>query len=74
MDKVRQAVGQAQAKKDEAMNKASEACQQGKQQAGGLMQQTGDQMKNMAQGAIDTVKNAVGMGGGTNTSSTTTSP
>ncbi|XP_065036949.1 late embryogenesis abundant protein Dc3-like [Musa acuminata AAA Group] len=71
MDKMGEAAGQAQMKKDEVMNKASETCQQGQQQAGGFLQQTGDQVKNMAQGAAEAVKNAVGMGG-TNTTSTAT--
>lgn len=86
------------------MNRASEACQQGKEEAGGLMQQvtkkkktkeklmysqrdaiyemvinifavllqTGEQVKQMAQGAADAVKNAVGMDGSTTTSTTRT--
>ncbi|XP_020098293.1 late embryogenesis abundant protein 29-like [Ananas comosus] len=67
-----QAAGHAQVKKDEMMNRASEACQQGKEEAGGLMQQTGEQVKQMAQGAADAVKNAVGMDGSTTTSTTRT--
>ncbi|URE45384.1 hypothetical protein MUK42_25711 [Musa troglodytarum] len=51
--------GMMKVKKDEMMQK----CQETKEQAGGLMQQTGDQIKSMAQGATDTVKNAMGMGG-----------
>ncbi|XP_073007696.1 late embryogenesis abundant protein D-7-like [Typha latifolia] len=62
--KASETAGQAQVKKDEMMNKASETCQQGKEQAGGFMQQTGEQVKSMAQGATDAVKNAVGMGEG----------
>lgn len=46
-------------KKDEMMQK----CQETTEQAGGLVQQTGDQIKSMAQGATDTMKNAMGMGG-----------
>ncbi|KAJ8485245.1 hypothetical protein OPV22_017730 [Ensete ventricosum] len=51
------------AKKDETMNKASEAGQQGMQQTTGFVQQTGDQMRNIAQGAAGAMKNAVGIGG-----------
>ncbi|WOL17062.1 late embryogenesis abundant protein 29-like [Canna indica] len=70
MDRVGQAAGQAQVKKDEMVNKAYESCEQGQQQAGSFMQQTGDQMRNMAQGAADTVKNATGMEGGDASSTT----
>ncbi|KAJ8480120.1 hypothetical protein OPV22_023847 [Ensete ventricosum] len=61
--KAGQGAGQAQVKKDEMMQN----CQETKEQAGGLMQQTGDQVKSMAQVATDTVKNAMGMGGNTTT-------
>ncbi|XP_072993111.1 late embryogenesis abundant protein 1-like [Typha latifolia] len=71
--KTGQAAGHAQVKKDEMVDKASETCNQGKAQAGGFAQQTGEQMKQMAQGATDAIKNAVGMGG-SNSCSTTTKP
>ncbi|THU52528.1 hypothetical protein C4D60_Mb10t04920 [Musa balbisiana] len=57
--KAGQAAGHAQVKKDEMMQK----CQETTEQAAGLMQQTGDQIKSMAHGATDTMKNAMGMGG-----------
>lgn len=37
-----------------------------------LYEKTGDQVKQMAQGAANAVKNAVGMGTGNTTTSTTT--
>ncbi|XP_010918219.1 uncharacterized protein [Elaeis guineensis] len=55
--KAGQAAGHAQVKKDEMMDKASQA----KDQAGGYIQEAGEQARNMAQGAADAVKNAVGM-------------
>nr|CAD1843425.1 unnamed protein product [Ananas comosus var. bracteatus] len=70
--KAGEAAGHAQIKKNEMMDKASgvaqsckESCQQGGEKAGGFMQQAGEQVMQMAQGAADTVKNAVGMGGAT---------
>lgn len=56
---LRSVDGMMKVKKDEMMQK----CQETKEQAGGLMQQTGDQIKSTAQGATDTMKNAMGMGG-----------
>ncbi|KAH7833944.1 hypothetical protein Vadar_011294 [Vaccinium darrowii] len=67
--------GQTQAKTEEwvqsAQNTADKACdkmadsresaQQGKEQSAGFIQQTGEQVMNMAQGAIDGVKNTLGM-------------
>ncbi|WOL11073.1 late embryogenesis abundant protein 29-like [Canna indica] len=63
--------GQAQMQKDQMVDKASQACQQGMEQAGGMMQQTGDRMRNMAEGAADAVKSAMGMGGTGNSSAPT---
>ena len=57
-----------QVKKDEMMDKARET----KDQASGFIQQTGEQMKNMAQGAADAVKNTVGMGDNSGNTTTTT--
>ncbi|XP_021298725.1 late embryogenesis abundant protein 2-like [Herrania umbratica] len=61
--------GQAQVKKDETMNQASQGTntQSSDQnssiasQATNFLQQTGEQVKNMAQGAADAVKNTLGM-------------
>ena len=36
--------------------------QQGEDQSGGFFQQTGEKVVNMAQGAVDGVKNTLGMG------------
>ena len=58
-------------KKDDLMDRASQSARETKEQAGGFVQQAGEQVKNMAQGAADGVKNAVGMGGN-NTGTTTT--
>ncbi|KAJ8616839.1 hypothetical protein MRB53_036211 [Persea americana] len=62
--------GQAKMKKDQLKDQASstaqsakESCQQGQENASNFMQQTGEQMKGMAQGATDAVKNTLGMGG-----------
>ncbi|CAN6486011.1 unnamed protein product [Victoria cruziana] len=62
-----------QAVKD-AANSAAEKCSSaahsdGQQSAGGLLQQTGEQAKSMAQGAADAVKNTVGIGSGNNSCS-----
>ncbi|WVY97284.1 hypothetical protein V8G54_029435 [Vigna mungo] len=37
------------------------AAEQNKEEAAGFLQQTGEQMKNMAQGAVDSVKHTLGM-------------
>jgi len=63
-------------KKDDLMDKATQSARETKEQAGGFIQQTGEQVKNMAQDAADVVKNAVGMGdnntANTGTATTTT--
>ncbi|GFY82814.1 Late embryogenesis abundant protein [Actinidia chinensis var. chinensis] len=70
-----QTKGQAQAKTEEwvqsAQNTANKACdkmadsresaEHGKEEAAGFLQQTGEQVMHMAQGAIDGVKNTLGM-------------
>ncbi|XP_072987743.1 uncharacterized protein [Typha latifolia] len=54
---------------------ASQSAQEKNEHAAGILQQTGEQMKQMAQGATGAVKNAVGMGnantGGTAADTTT---
>ncbi|OWM84246.1 late embryogenesis abundant protein 2 [Punica granatum] len=45
-----------------AANSAQATAQRGADQSAGFMQQTGEQMKSMAQGAVDGVKNTLGMG------------
>ncbi|KAH7859158.1 hypothetical protein Vadar_032320 [Vaccinium darrowii] len=73
--KAGQAHGQAKAKTQEwvqtAQSTANKACdktantkeeaQQGKEQSAGIIQQTGEQVMNIAQGAIDGVKNTLGI-------------
>ncbi|MQL81313.1 hypothetical protein Taro_013772 [Colocasia esculenta] len=61
--------GRAQVKKDEMISRATDAahsckqsCQESMQQAGGSLQQVGEQMKSMAQGSADAVKNAMSTG------------
>uniref|UniRef100_A0A7N0V5V3 Uncharacterized protein n=1 Tax=Kalanchoe fedtschenkoi TaxID=63787 RepID=A0A7N0V5V3_KALFE len=44
-----------------APQSAKESAQQGKEQSAGFLHQTGEQMVNMAQGAVDTMKNTLGM-------------
>ncbi|KAJ6963347.1 hypothetical protein NC652_001844 [Populus alba x Populus x berolinensis] len=59
--------GQAQAKKDDFMNQYQEGLNQSTQdssytaQASSFIHQTGEQVKNMAQGAAEAVKNTLGM-------------
>ncbi|XP_034896243.1 uncharacterized protein [Populus alba] len=59
--------GQAQAKKDDFMNQCQEGLNQSTQdssytaQASSFIHQTGEQVKNMAQGAAEAVKNTLGM-------------
>ncbi|XP_022714497.1 late embryogenesis abundant protein 2-like [Durio zibethinus] len=71
--------GQAQLKRDEMMNQASQGQATNSQssndqkstytsQATNFLQQTGEQVKNMAQGAADAVKNTLGMNSTDNTS------
>ncbi|XP_050133767.1 late embryogenesis abundant protein 7 isoform X2 [Malus sylvestris] len=52
----------AQQKAEEAAQKTKETAQYGKEKASGIMQQTGEQMKHMAQGAADAVKGTFGLG------------
>merc|ERR1711924_387471 len=44
-----------------AAQSAQESAQHGKDQSAGFLQQTGEQVKNMAQNAVDSVKNTIGM-------------
>uniref|UniRef100_A0A9I9DSD0 Late embryogenesis abundant protein 1-like n=1 Tax=Cucumis melo TaxID=3656 RepID=A0A9I9DSD0_CUCME len=66
--KAGETVGQAQVKKDEMMNQptahdqsATQTASDLKDQAANFLQQTGEQVKNMAQGAAEAVKNTLGM-------------
>ncbi|KAJ8542145.1 hypothetical protein K7X08_017011 [Anisodus acutangulus] len=49
-------------KAENATQRASESAEQNKDQNAGFLQQKGEQMMHMAQGAIDGVKNTLGMG------------
>ncbi|EFH59773.1 hypothetical protein ARALYDRAFT_898993 [Arabidopsis lyrata subsp. lyrata] len=44
-----------------AAQSTKESAQHGQQQASGFIQQTGESVKNMAQGAVDGVKNTLGI-------------
>ena len=44
-----------------AAQSVEESAQQGRDQSAGFIQQTGEQVENMAQGAVDSVKNTLGM-------------
>ena len=45
----------------DAAQSAKESAQHGKNQSAGFLQQTGEQVMNMAHGAMDSVKNTLGM-------------
>ncbi|CAK9166989.1 unnamed protein product [Ilex paraguariensis] len=62
---VQSAKDTANAASDRASNATQntrESAQRGADQTAGFLQQTGEQVKNMAQGAIDGVKNTLGVG------------
>ncbi|XP_010936077.1 uncharacterized protein [Elaeis guineensis] len=77
--------GEGQAKADQMLQSAKDtahsitggasdtrqSAQENTEQAAGFLQQTGEQVRQMAQGAMDAVKNATGMGNAN--SGTTTS-
>ncbi|OIW07675.1 hypothetical protein TanjilG_07717 [Lupinus angustifolius] len=44
-----------------AANTSGDTAQQHKDEAAGFLQQSGEQVKSMAQGAVDTVKHTIGM-------------
>ena len=54
------------------MSRTSQSAQDTKEQAAGFIEQTSEQMKNMAQGAADAMKNAVGMADNSASNTTTT--
>ncbi|ONK57313.1 uncharacterized protein A4U43_C10F18790 [Asparagus officinalis] len=47
---------------------AAQSVEETKEQAAGLLQQTGEQVKQMARGAVETVKNTLGVGDHNNSS------
>jgi len=54
------------------MDQASQSARETKEQTEGFLQQTSENVRDMAQGAADAVKNAVGMGDNNNTANYTT--
>lgn len=48
-------------KASEAAQRAGDTAESGKEKNEGFLQQTGARVKNMTQGAVDTVKNTLGM-------------
>ncbi|WCJ32832.1 Isoleucine--tRNA ligase cytoplasmic [Euphorbia peplus] len=50
-----------QDKAEAARDKTADSAQHAKEDPSGFLQQTGEQVKNAAQGAVDTVKNTLGM-------------
>ncbi|KAK9941360.1 hypothetical protein M0R45_017966 [Rubus argutus] len=48
-------------KASESAERAGDTAESGKDKSEGFLQQTGAQVKNMAQGAVDTVKTTLGM-------------
>ncbi|KAK1591772.1 hypothetical protein Q3G72_013447 [Acer saccharum] len=62
---IESAQNTANAARDKASNAAQsthESAKQGADQRAGFLQQTGEKVANMAQGAVDGVKNTLGMG------------
>ncbi|KAK1257146.1 hypothetical protein QJS04_geneDACA024670 [Acorus gramineus] len=56
----------------DATRSTHESAQQGAEKTTGFLQQTGEQVMNMAQGAVDTMKNTLGVGDNNTTTTTTT--
>ncbi|KAL6140984.1 hypothetical protein ACLB2K_059276 [Fragaria x ananassa] len=56
------AAEEARRKAQEAAEKGKETTQAGKEKTSGILQQTGETMRNVAQGAADAVKSTIGMG------------
>ncbi|KAI3832266.1 hypothetical protein MKX03_011981 [Papaver bracteatum] len=52
----------ARDKTADAAQSASDSAQQKREEASGFLQQTGEQVINMAQGAMDSVKSTLGVG------------
>ncbi|XP_019244773.1 PREDICTED: late embryogenesis abundant protein 1-like [Nicotiana attenuata] len=51
---------------EDAIQRARESAQQKREQNSGFLHQTGEQMMHMAQGAVDGVKNTLGIGSNKN--------
>ncbi|KAF7837387.1 late embryogenesis abundant protein 1-like [Senna tora] len=61
LDSVKHTASAAADKAHQAANSSGQQAQENKEQAAGFLQQTGEQVKNMAQGAMDSVKQTLGM-------------
>ncbi|KAK6130505.1 hypothetical protein DH2020_035763 [Rehmannia glutinosa] len=61
VESAKSTASQAHDKASEAVGKTQEQAQRSKEENVGFLQQTGEQMAHMAQGAIDGVKNTLGM-------------
>ncbi|XP_045807718.1 late embryogenesis abundant protein 7-like [Trifolium pratense] len=68
LDSTKQTASAAADKAHAAANTTGQAREENQQQAAGFLQQTGEQVKSMAQGAADSVKHALGMDGNSNNS------
>ncbi|GAU42863.1 hypothetical protein TSUD_13310 [Trifolium subterraneum] len=66
LDSTKQTASAAAEKAHAAANTTGQAQEKNQQEAAGFLQQTGEQVKSMAQGAADTVKHALGMDGSNN--------
>ena len=62
VDSAKSTASKAHDKACEATGKSHEQAQRSKEENAGFLQQTGEQMATMAQGAIDGVTNALGLG------------
>ncbi|PIM98990.1 Malate dehydrogenase (decarboxylating) [Handroanthus impetiginosus] len=62
IDSAKSTAESAHDKACNAAGKTQEEAQRSKEESAGFLQQTGEQMVHMAQGAIDGVKNTLGMG------------
>ncbi|ESQ56339.1 hypothetical protein EUTSA_v10026478mg [Eutrema salsugineum] len=60
-DKAADITHSAQNKSADKSHSTRESAQHGQEQAAGFLGQTGESVKNMAQGALDGVKNSLGM-------------
>ncbi|MCH4805160.1 hypothetical protein MLE29_10795 [Pasteurella multocida] len=61
MESAKNSASAALDKAHDAANTTGRESEQNKQEAAGFLQQTGEQVKNMAQGAMDSVKHTLGM-------------
>ncbi|KAL2463489.1 Uncharacterized protein Fot_53145 [Forsythia ovata] len=62
MESAKNTTQSAHDKACDVANNTEAQAQQSKEENAGFLQQTGEQVANMAQGAIDGVKNTLGMG------------